>query len=323
MKLFEAVRLYVERKRSFGLGYQTSQRQLLSFARHVGDIPLDSIVPRRVLSHLNCTQSSTATWRGKYLLLKNFFEYWAARGEGETLPMPPIRPAERLMFIPYIYSKREVRSLLRATGNCQKWDSCSIDGTTFRMVLLLLYSTGMLTGEALRLARQDVDGKAGFLTVHGGRFGRSRRIPIGPDLQHRVQRYMRRTNGRKNLAGNFFTNKDGSPIKPRILGKRFERLRRLAGVLRYDGASYQARMHDLRHAFAVHRITAWFKQDADMNRMLPALAAYMGQVGPGSAERYLSLTPERFRRELAKLGPQPRKKRWRDDPALMKFLAEL
>jgi len=60
-----------------------------------------------------------------------------------------------------------------------------------------------------------------------------------------------------------------------------------------------------------------------MNRMLPALAAYMGQVGLGSAERYLSLTPERFRRELAKLSPQRRKKRWRNDPALMKFLAKL
>jgi integrase len=296
---------------------------LLSFAKYVGDIPLNSIVPRQVLSHLNGTQSSTATWRGKYLLLKNFFEYWAARGEGVTLPMPPIRPAEPPTFIPYIYSKRELCSLLRATGDCQKRDSCSIDGTTFRMVLLLLYGTGMLTGEAVRLARQDVDGRASFLTVRGGRFGRSRRIPIGPDLQHRVQRYMRRTNGRKNLTGNFFTNKDGSRIKPRVLGKCFVRLRRLAGVLRYDGASYQARMHDLRHTFAVHRITAWFKQDADMNRMLPALAAYMGQVGLGSAERYLSLTPERFRRELVKLSPTRRKKRWRDDPVLMKFLAEL
>jgi integrase/recombinase XerD len=226
--LFEAVRMYVERKRSFGLGYQTPHRQLLSFARHAGDIPIGSIVPRQVLSHLNGAQSSTATWRGKYRLLKNFFEYWAARGEGRTLPMPPIRPAEPLTFIPYVYSKRELRSLLRETGICQKWDSCSIDGTTFRMILLVLYGTGMMTGEAVQLARQDVDGKVRFLTVRGGRFGRSRRIPIGPDLRHRLQRYMRWTKGRRNIAGNFFTNKDGSPIKPSILSKCFERLRRLA-----------------------------------------------------------------------------------------------
>ena len=61
----------------------------------------------------------------------------------------------------------------------------------------------------------------------------------------------------------------------------------------------------------------------DLNRMLPALAAYIGQVGLGSTERTLSLTPERFRKQLVRLSPQRRKKRWRDDPALMKFLAEL
>jgi integrase/recombinase XerD len=57
--------------------------------------------------------------------------------------------------------------------------------------------------------------------------------------------------------------------------------------------------------------------------MLPALAAYMGQTGIGSTERYLSLTPERFRTQLDKLSPMRGKRRWRDDKALMKFLAEL
>jgi integrase/recombinase XerD len=50
----------------------------------------------------------------------------------------------------------------------------------------------------------------------------------------------------------------------------------------------------------------------------------MGQCGLGSSERHLKLTPERFRKELVKLSPQrPKKRRWRDDSALMKFLAEL
>jgi hypothetical protein len=101
---------------------------------------------------------------------------------------------------------------------------------------------------------------------------------------------------------------------------RFQILRRVAGIGRHDGAIYQPRMHDLRTTFAVHRLTGWFKQGADLNRLLPALAAYIGQVGLGSTERYLAMTPERFRRQLLKLSPQPRKKRrWRDDPSLMKL----
>ena len=40
-----------------------------------------------------------------------------------------------------------------------------------------------------------------------------------------------------------------------------------------------------------------------MNRMIPALSAYMGQHNLGAAERYLRLTPERFRSPLNKLSP--------------------
>jgi hypothetical protein len=54
--------------------------------------------------------------------------------------------------------------------------------------------------------------------------------------------------------------------------------------------------------------------------MLPALSAYLGQIALGSTERYLSMTPERFREQLVKLSPQRRKRRWRDNPALNEIL---
>ena len=60
-------------------------------------------------------------------------------------------------------------------------------------------------------------------------------------------------------------------------------------------------MDDLRTTFAVHRLTTWLRQGADLNRLIPALSAYMGQCGLGSSERYLKLTPERFRTQLNRL----------------------
>ena len=61
----------------------------------------------------------------------------------------------------------------------------------------------------------------------------------------------------------------------------------------------------------------------DLNRMIPALSAYIGQVGLGSTYRYLNLTPERFRAQLDRLSPRRGKRHWRDNPALMRFLSEL
>ena len=57
--------------------------------------------------------------------------------------------------------------------------------------------------------------------------------------------------------------------------------------------------------------------------MLPALAAYMGHSGLWATERYLLMSPERFRKPLNKLSPAHSHNKWRNDPRLMKFLASL
>ena len=323
MTLFENTRSYVERKRSAGLTYVKAASILSAFCRQIGDVPLGCITPRQVAAFLAGPQTSTVTWRLKYNLLRNFFEFWAARGGLQALPMPPIRPPCPQTFVPYVYSRTELKHLLRATRSSQKRAACVIEARTLRAMLLFLYGTGAQTGEALKLLREKVDLKNGLVTLPSGRFNRVRRIPIGPDLHKVMRRYLQSTTRKKIQSSDFFVTRGGNTLNVNNLRRSFQRLRRIAGIARHDGARYQPRLHDLRHTFAVHRVTAWLKQGADLNRMLPALAAYMGQVGLGSTERYLSMTPERFRKQLVKLSPQRRKRRWRDNASLMKFLAEL
>ena len=323
MTICECVRGYVERKQIAGFSYIKSGSILWAFCKQVGDVPLDCINPRQVAAFLAGPQTSTVTWRHKYSLLKHFFEHWAARGELQALPMPPIRPPSPQTFMPYVYSRAQLRLLLRSTRASQKRDPCEIEWRTLRALLLFLYATGAQTGEALTLLRTSVDLKRSVITIHGSRFNRVRRIPICSDLRDAMRRYLHTTVRKKINSANFFVTRDGRPLNVVTLAKSFQRLRRIAGIARHDGSEHQPRMHDLRHTFAVHRITEWFKQGADLNRMLPALSAYIGQVGLGSTERYLSMTPERFRKQLVKLSPQRKKKRWRDDAALMKFLTEL
>ena len=55
------------------------------------------------------------------------------------------------------------------------------------------------------------------------------------------------------------------------------------------------RLHDLRHAFAVHRLTAWYRQGADVQRLLPMLSVYMGHASLASTQVYLTVTPELLR----------------------------
>ncbi len=90
----------------------------------------------------------------------------------------------------------------------------------------------------------------------------------------------------------FFVLRRGAPVSIQIVEQAFTRLRRYAGVGRADGARYQPRLHDMRHSFAVHRLTSWYRQGADVQKLLPQLATYLGHVSIVATQVYLTMTPE-------------------------------
>ena len=323
MTLAEAIETYVQRKRANGLLFRKGGIELFAFCKYLSNAPLQRVSASNVANFLDQPSISAETWRIKYQLLKRFFEFWSERRAMPTMLMPPLRPLPAKIFTPYIYTRGEIRSLLAATQQCQRRNLCVFDPATLRSLILTLYATGAVLGEALDLRVEDIHFKYRRMTLPGDRMIQSRSIPVCHDLQQQLRVYVT-SKRRPSLANQrLFSTKDGLPIIAGTLEKRFQRLRRIAGIVRYDGATYQPRMRDLRSTFAVHRITSWIKEGADLNRMLPALAAYMGNASLAATERYLSLTPERFRKELQKLSPQRGKRRWRDDPTLMKFLRSL
>ena len=235
--------------------------------------------------------------------------------------MPAKKPKVHPTFVPYIFSRYQLRALLKATRRCQH-NNHSIEYQTMRTLILLLYSTGALTKEIMCLRAGDVNLVESSITIRGPG-ARYRQIPIGESLAEVLRKYVVWRAKRKLLSSSFLVTKNDQPIRKRAAMKYFEKIRKTAGIVRLDGASFQPRLTDLKCTFAVHRITSWIKNGADLNRMLPALAAYMGQTGLGSTERYLALTPARFQKQLDKLSPERRKYHWKNDRILMKFLSSL
>ena len=102
----------------------------------------------------------------------------------------------------------------------------------------------------------------------------------------------------------------------------FRELVSTAGVNRKDHAPQRPRLYDFRTTFAVHQITSWIRTGKELNRLLPALSAYLGHGDLNSADRFLALTPDRFKCELDKISPQKGRK-WSHDPKLVVFLTGL
>ena len=48
----------------------------------------------------------------------------------------------------------------------------------------------------------------------------------------------------------------------------------------------------MRHTFAVNRLNAWYRDGADVQRLLPVLSTYLGHIDLNGTQVYLTMTPE-------------------------------
>lgn len=292
MKLVAAIDRYILHRRTTGQKFESPAVALRAFSRRYSDRSLRGVTPTEVKQFLDVPQTGPATWRRKYGALRDFFVYWRCREKLKTVPMPPAGPKFTQTFVPYIYPRREIQLLLEAVPRCQRNVECRISAITLRTLLLLLYGTGMRVGEALRLRLADVDLDNSVITVRGTKFYKSRLVPLGRDVVRLLRNYLA-TPGRCNQHYQpLLQSRQQKPLGHSQLNFTFRRLRSLAGVRRSDTSSHQPRLHDLRHTFAVHRLTEWYRAGADVQTLLPALSTYLGHVDLHSTQCYLTMTPE-------------------------------
>ena len=164
-----------------------------------------------------------------------------------------------------------------------------------RTLLVLLYLTGLRAGEALRLTlagRRSGDGSA-------------------PHLRHQVRQVTaraprrRRRSSTRAVSGTLSRTSSASGHRASRSSQRppasrtrsrpcvtsSTRSLAAAGIPRWQGGR-SLRLHDLRHSFAVLRLTLWYRQQAPLGNLLPALATYLGHVDIASSQRYLQLTED-------------------------------
>jgi integrase len=322
LKLTKAIEGYIDHKRTQGVSYRLPGDRLHSFGRHIGEIDLQEVNTGHVLAFLNRSQVSTNTWRTKYAELKRFFEYWKALGLMDAIEMPAPRGKVRQTFVPYVYSRAEIRALLRSMSQVRQNPGSKISPETFRMLILFVYGTGARISEAIAMRSDEVDLKNRTICLKLLGSGSPRSLPIGSDLQRIMNAYSKWKKSKGLTGTSFFLRQDGSRLKRSGIHLLFHKLVRHADIVRRDRPASVPRMIDFRPTFAVHQITSWIRKGRNLNRLLPALSGYLGQVDLNSADQFLLLTPDRFKKALNTLSPQ-KGPRWSANPETMKFLSGL
>jgi integrase/recombinase XerD len=293
MILSEIITSFVDHRQAIGMRFRTEARTLKSFCRFVGDRPLPEVTSERILAFLSGRGPVTRFWERKHSVLAGFYRFAMARGHVDRWPLPHTVPKPRAAFVPYIYSREEIRRLLDAVTLIDHPRS-AIDPNTYRTLLLLLYGAGLRLGEALSLTLADTDLEEGVLCVRESKFYKTRLVPISQDLVRILSRHVSRRRGfRSEPESLLFLSRQSGPVTRQHAERMFCRLRVKANVV-CAGADrrHQPRLHDLRHGFAVHRLIDWYRQGADVQRLLPKLSTYLGHVNISGTQRYLTLTPD-------------------------------
>jgi site-specific recombinase XerD len=298
MKLSQLINEYIAFKTSLGQVGRTDGYCLRAFSRAMGDeVDIQDVQPHRVNEFLAGNGPITSHWHRKYSSLISFYRYAIAHGHVPFSPLPTVLPKPPARFAPHIYTRDELRNLLEAT-NSYRTRRAFIEPHTFQALLLLLYGTGLRISEALSLTLGDVDLQEGVVIVRDTKFYKTRLVPIGTQVCEVMVQYAKRRkeNGRsQDKRASFFVTRRSAPITVALVESSFQRLRDHAGVRRTDGARYQPRLHDLRHTFAVHRLTEGYREKQNVQKLLPQLSTYMGHAKISSTQWYLTMTPELLR----------------------------
>jgi integrase/recombinase XerD len=295
MKLKELIANYLALRRALSPGFDALEQMLNAFCRAMGEeVEITEITPEQVSAFLTGVGPPSLYWRNKYHALSVFYRYAVGRGYVTSAPLPTVAPQPRPSLTPYIYTPDELSRLFRATSTYRRSHRV-LEPYTFRALLLLLYGAGLRVSEALALTLADVDLAAALITIRQTKFDKTRLVALGTELNQALAQYaaQRHQNGHdQSSSAPFFVGRHGERISRDAVEGSFRTLRKSAGISRTDNARYQPRLHDLRHAFAVHRLTTWYQEGKDVQKLLPLLATYLGHVDLASTQIYLTMTPE-------------------------------
>jgi integrase/recombinase XerD len=281
-------------QRSRGLRFCAADRLLRQFAREMGNIDITEVRPDAVVPFLQGAGALTATWRLKHSILTGLFQFAISRGYSKSCPLPTNVPKLPPCQTPYVYSTKELRRLIDATQTLRSPIN-RLQGSMYRTLILLLYSSGLRIGEALRLTVLDVDLINRVVTVRDTKFFKTRLVPIGQKLSAEMAAHLERRRNLPMPAGEnsyLFASSTGQRWSYSQVITLFQRLRHSAQIEAPEGELRPPRLHDLRHTAAVHRVLSWYRDGRDVQHLLPQLATYLGHVDIKSTQRYLHMTPE-------------------------------
>jgi len=289
--LADKVDAYIQLRQSLGYRFRKQAATLRAFGRFVTQGahggPLTQALALAFVRTRHVRPGHDAV---PYGVIVRFAEYLAVFDSRTDRLDPRALPRARAIPAPRILDDGELAQLLAAARDGSPWHP--LRGVTLSTIIGLLASTGLRSGEALRLDCADVDLARGQLQIRQTKFRKDRLVPVHPSTREALRAYAAARDRAfpRSASPAFFLSLRGRRLAPTCLTTGFRQAATRAGLDR--GVPRPPRPHDLRHRFAVTRLARWHHEGVDVQRRLPLLATYLGHARYSDTAYYVTGTAE-------------------------------
>ncbi len=246
---------------------------------------IDGDIARGWLESMVDQGNSPATVARRLSALKGFYKFALSRGMVDEDPVHGLKGPKRDKLLPQFLKESEMDRLL----DSELWQD-DFAGKRDRLILMILYETGVRLSELIGLNDEAVD-LLGCKMKVTGKGNKQRVVPFGEELKRALSEYQKLRDEvvvRKNKA--LLVSDSGSRMHP-------ERIRKLVGENLSRVCSLKKKSpHVLRHTFA----TAMLNHGADIE----SLKQLLGHSRLTTTEIYTHTTFEQLKRVYTEAHPR-------------------
>lgn len=211
----------------------------------------------------------------KITSLKTYYKFLLRRGYVVANPMLKVQSPKMSKRLPVFVDQQKMDLLFSHVDF-----GSGFEAVRDRLILELLYATGMRLAELIGLRDVDVDTYAGQLKVLGKR-NKERIIPFSPTLKQLIMEYVRVRKSLFDTTDAFLVSDKGKAMYPKFVYRIVHR--RLGEVTTLEKRS----PHVLRHTFATHMLN----NGADIN----SVKELLGHANLSATQVYTHNTIEKLK----------------------------
>ncbi|GAB5416054.1 MAG: site-specific integrase [Crocinitomicaceae bacterium] len=197
----------------------------------------------------------------------NALKLYFSKFENKHFDLSAIERPKEGYKLPIVLSLEETERLLQSIRNIKH-----------KAMIVLIYSSGLRSGELINLRISDVDSNRMILSIRGGKGNKDRDVPLSKTALEILRLYYRTYRPINYL----FNGANGGQYSPSSLRRIFSRAKNDAGILK------KASLHTLRHSYATHLL------ESGVN--LRYIQEILGHNSPKTTQIYTHVSSEGSRR---------------------------